>query len=169
MEIALFLVFPVLVAVAAIFDASSMIIPNWLNALIAAVFVPVALASGHMELSAIGWNLALGAMVFAIGAGLFLLGVMGGGDVKMIAACSVWLGLPMMVPFLLYTAIAGGALAAIALVARRIAPAGVSDAGWTRWLTERKSGVPYGIAIAAGAIFIWSQSVLGAGLLKAVG
>jgi len=60
-------------------------------------------------------------------------------------------------------------LAAIALVARRIAPAGVSDAGWTRWLTERKSGVPYGIAIAAGAIFIWSQSVLGAGLLKAVG
>lgn len=168
MEIALFLVFPVLVAVAAIFDASSMIIPNWLNALIAAVFVPVALA-GHMEMSAIGWNLALGAVVFAVGAGLFLLGVMGGGDVKMIAACSVWLGLPMMAPFLIYTAIAGGALAAFALVARRIAPAGVSDAGWTRWLTERKSGVPYGIAIAAGAVFVWGQSALGAGLLKAVG
>jgi prepilin peptidase CpaA len=168
MEIALFLVFPVLLAAAAIFDASSMIIPNWLNALIAALFVPVALA-GHMEMSAIGWNLALGAVVFAIGAGLFLLGVMGGGDVKMIAACSVWLGLPMMVPFLLYTAIAGGALAAVALVARRIAPAGVSDAGWTRWLTERKSGVPYGIAIAAGAILVWSESILGGALLKAVG
>lgn len=168
MEIALFLVFPVLLAAAAIFDASSMIIPNWLNALIAALFVPVALA-GHMEMSAIGWNLALGAVVFAIGAGLFLLGVMGGGDVKMIAACSVWLGLPMMVPFLLYTAITGGALAAVALVARRIAPAGVSDAGWTRWLTERKSGVPYGIAIAAGAILVWSESILGGALLKAVG
>lgn len=168
MEIALFLVFPILVAVAAIFDASSMIIPNWLNALIAAVFVPVALA-GNMEMSAIGWNLALGVVVFAIGAGLFLLGVMGGGDVKMIAACSVWLGLPMMVPFLLYTAIAGGGLAAFALVARRITPAGVSDAGWTRWLSERKSGVPYGIAIAAGGIVVWGQSVLGGGLLRAFG
>lgn len=168
MEIALFLVFPILVAVAAIFDASSMIIPNWLNALIAALFVPVALA-GHMEMSAIGWSLALGVVVFAIGAGLFMLGVMGGGDVKMIAACSVWLGLPLMVPFMLFTAIAGGGLAAVALLARRIAPAGVSDAGWTRWLTERKSGVPYGIAIAAGAIFVWGQSVLGGGLLRAFG
>jgi prepilin peptidase CpaA len=168
MEIALFLVFPVLVSVAAIFDASSMIIPNWLNALIAALFVPVALAA-NMELAAIGWNLALGVAVFAVGAGLFFLRVMGGGDVKMIAACAVWLGLPLMTPFLLFTAIAGGALAAIALVARRIVPAGVSEAGWTRWLTVRRTGVPYGIAIAAGAIFVWGQSALGGGLLRAFG
>jgi len=168
MEIALFLVFPILVSVAAIFDASSMIIPNWLNALIAALFVPIALAA-QMDISAIGWNLGLGVVVFAVGAGLFFLRVMGGGDVKMIATCSVWLGLPMMMQFLLFTAIAGGALAAVALLSRRIAPVGVSEVGWTRWLTVRRSGVPYGIAIAAGGIFAWSDSVLGGGLLRAFG
>ncbi len=166
MEIALFLVLPLLVAAAAFYDASSMIIPNWLNGLIAVLFVPVAFAA-HMPATEIGLNLILGVTAFTLGAGLFFLRVMGGGDVKMIAACSVWLGLPMMMPFLLFTAIAGGALAAFALLARRIAPVGVSYAGWARWLTERRTGVPYGIAIAAGAIFAWGQSALGASLLRA--
>jgi prepilin peptidase CpaA len=164
MEVALFLVFPLLVAAAAFYDASSMIIPNWLNGLTAVLFVPVALIA-HAPLTEIGLALLLGVTVFMLGAGLFFLRVMGGGDVKMIAACSVWLGLPMMMPFLLFTALAGGALAAFALVVRRIAPVGVSAAGWTRWLTERRTGVPYGIAIAAGAMFVWSQSALGAALL----
>ena len=150
-------------------DARTREIANWKNAAIALLAPLWWWANGLALWPDVAIQLGMAAIVFAIFVGAFAIGQMGGGDVKMIAACSVWLGLPMMVPFLLYTAIAGGALAAIALVARRIAPAGVSDAGWTRWLTERKSGVPYGIAIAAGAIFIWSQSVLGAGLLKAVG
>ena len=109
MEVALFLVFPLLVAAAAFYDASSMIIPNWLNGLTAVLFVPVALIA-HVPLTEIGLALLLGVTVFMLGAGLFFLRVMGGGDVKMIAACSVWLGLPMMLPFLLFTALAGGAL-----------------------------------------------------------
>ncbi|MET0546208.1 MAG: prepilin peptidase [Caulobacterales bacterium] len=165
MEIALFLVFPVLAAIAAIYDAASMTIPNWLNAVIAALFIPVALAA-HWSLPAIGTHLALGVVVFLIGAGLFFAKVMGGGDVKMIAACSVWVGLPIssLLGFLAATAIAGGVLAAFALVARRITPAGLSEAGWARWLTERRAGLPYGVAIAVGGVFAWMNSDLGASL-----
>jgi prepilin peptidase CpaA len=164
MEIALFLVFPAMLSIAAIYDASTMTIPNFLTAILALLFPVVAFAA-HWPVETIALHIGIGALAFAIGAGLFFAGVMGGGDVKLIAAAAIWLGLPTLWGFLLVTAIAGGALAAFALVARRVTPEGLSEAGWARWLVVRRTGLPYGVAIAVGGIFAWMNCELGAALL----
>ncbi len=56
---------------------------------------------------------------------MFMLGVFGGGDAKVLAAATVWTGLsPALSQFLLWTCIAGGVLAALAIVSRkRLKPA----------------------------------------------
>lgn len=73
-----------LMAVAAWSDLRTLKIPNKLVLLMLAVF----LVTGFWGLptETFLWRLVYGAVVLAIGFGLFSLGVMGGGDAKMIAA-----------------------------------------------------------------------------------
>lgn len=86
---------------------------------------------------------AAGALAtFAVGAVLFHLGLVGGGDVKLVAAAALWLGAAAVWPFLLVTAVAGGALAVLFLV--RAALAGLAR--------DARPSLPYGVAIAAGGI-----------------
>ncbi len=73
--------------------------------------------------TATGWSsvtfgqLALGAAVgFGVGAVLFWLGGLGGGDVKLIAALGACLGPSALWGMLLYVALAGGVLSVIALL-----------------------------------------------------
>jgi prepilin peptidase CpaA len=58
------------------------------------------------------------------------------------------MGLDHLLLLFVATAMAGGALALLALTARPYAPA-LAAAGWPRL----RPGVPYGVAIAAGAIY----------------
>lgn len=80
--------------------------------------------------------------LFVLGAAGFRFGLVGGGDVKLLAAAALWVGASSLPPFLMTTAFAGGLLAvgflAAALVRR--------DGG--------KVALPYGIAIAAGGILV---------------
>ncbi|MGL1715175.1 prepilin peptidase, partial [Vibrio parahaemolyticus] len=46
----------------------------------------------------------------------FARGWLGGGDVKLISAASFFLGVESLVPFIVYTAIAGGGLSLIVLL-----------------------------------------------------
>src|SRR3546814_21166555 len=54
--------------------------------------------------------------VFLAFAGLFALGAMGGGDVKMIGAVMLWIPLPVLLPTLMVLAIAGGLLSGALLI-----------------------------------------------------
>jgi prepilin peptidase CpaA len=55
-------------------------------------------------------------------------------------------------PFILHTAIAGGVLALVVLLARSLPlPAGVRGHPWVGRMTTPSGGIPYGIAIAWGA------------------
>ena len=162
--LALACAFPALVIWAAFRDATTMTIPNRLTLLTAASFAPAALAAG-LPLPALGLALAAGAGALVVGMIMFAFGWIGGGDAKLFAACGLWLGLSAAVPFLLWTALAGGALAAALIVGRRAAEV-LPGFGprWMQRLLTKGEGVPYGVAIAAGALAAFPESPVGAAL-----
>jgi prepilin peptidase CpaA len=90
--------------------------------------------------------LSAGFGLLAVGSALFFAGIWGGGDVKLTAAVGVWVGWAGVPDFLLFMALAGGALALLILAlrpARRLLP----------WLAAER-GVPYGVAIAAAGLLV---------------
>jgi len=155
------ILFPALVIVAALSDATSMTIPNWISAILAAAFVPAALAFG-LGWGQIGVSLGVGAAALVAGAAMFALRWIGGGDAKLFAAAMLWLGAAGAVPFLTWTALAGGALALGLLSARRLyAESGFSiGRPWIERLLAPAGDIPYGVAIAAGALAAFPRSVL---------
>ena len=91
----------------------------------------------------------------------FALRVVGGGDAKLIAAVCLWLGTSAWLPFVLWTALFGGALSLALIFARReVAPHLVGAPGWVDALMEGKGDIPYGIAICAGALMAYPSSAL---------
>ncbi len=135
-------------------DAVHYIIPNTLNALLLALYIAAALM-----LPITAWLPAFGtaALMLVVGLGLFSLGIMGGGDIKLLVVLSLWTGWGMATPqFIFLTAIAGGLLVVVVLLLRLILPT-----LWLKWrptknlprLLVRKQPVPYGIAIAVA--FAW--------------
>lgn len=151
-------------------DITTMTIPNWLSIGLVALFPVAALCLGQ-PLALIGWHLAFGLALFAGGAGLFSLGMIGGGDVKLIAAAGAWMGAGAGLAFLLWTAIAGGAFALLLFAVRRSAR-GLPGAGrgpgpdWVARLMKVDEGVPYAVAIAAGGLIAWPQSPLAQAALR---
>ncbi len=153
--------FPAGLLAAAIADAASFTIPNRITAALALAFLPAALAL-HLPWPVIGVCAATGAAALLLGVGMFAMGWCGGGDAKLLAACALWLGWPAIPSLLLATSIAGGVLALGLMLARKAAPEAVL-AGAPAWL-GRLLGVqrdlPYGVAIAAGALFALPMSPL---------
>ena len=153
--------FPAGVIVAALKDATSFTIPNWISGLIAAAFFPTALAA-HLTLGAVELCLAAGGAALVAGIAMFALRWCGGGDAKLLAASALWLGWQGMAPFLLITGIAGGLLAAGLITARKNVLAGYAHAGpsWLERLLTPGADLPYGLAIAAGALAAFPSSIL---------
>lgn len=140
-----------LVLFAAGSDIASMQIPNWVSIALALVF-PVAAFAAGLSWMQIGLHVLIGVIVFIAGFLLFSIGVLGGGDVKVISGVAVWTGAAALSPFAFWTAAAGGVLALIVLMTRkRLAPADGRPAFFNRLLTPT-NGIPYAIAIAVGAI-----------------
>jgi prepilin peptidase CpaA len=159
------LAFPLLLLYAAWHDVSTMWIPNWVSIALAVAFVPAAAAAGF-TLPQIGGHLAVGAVALLICAALFYLGVFGGGDAKVIAAASLWVGMAGAADFVFAMAVAGGALALVLIVLRRMKVS--SEKPWAKRLLSPQEGAPYAVAIAAGALFAAPASpLLAAGLAGA--
>jgi prepilin peptidase CpaA len=155
------LAFPLLLIYAAWHDVSTMTIPNWVSIGLGIAFLPAALAAG-LSWDQIGWHLVFGAGVLLVCAALFYLNVFGGGDAKVIAAASLWTGLSASAPFIMGMAIAGGALAAVLIVLRRMKLS--STKPWLNRLMSPEEGAPYAVAIAAGGLLAAPASpVLAAG------
>ncbi len=143
---------PFLVVAAGASDFFTLRIPNWLNAMIALAFFPMAFATG-MPAETMLFH-GLGAIaVLAAGFALFSFGVLGGGDAKLLAAAGLWFGWPALAPFLVFTSLAGGVLAILMKAWQMIEiERDVGDVGWMkRWLSF-KADLPYGVAIAAGGL-----------------
>ena len=148
-----FLIFPALVIGAALKDLTSFTIPNWLNIALAASFALAAPAAGA-SIGLIGLNLAVGLGGLVVGLGMFAMGWIGGGDAKLFAAVSLWLGWPAVGHFLIGTTLAGGALALLLLALRtQLARAHAPHmGGWAERLATPGQPAPYGVAIAVGAL-----------------
>lgn len=161
LQAALLLVFPVLVIVGALRDLTSFTIPNWISGLLIFAFFPAALLVGIAPM-AIGAHLLIGLGALAVGIGMFALRWIGGGDAKLFAAAALWLGPPAALSFVVMTGLAGGALA-LALISLRsplLRPYVLSGPAWFGRLADPKEAVPYGVAIAAGALATFADSPL---------
>ena len=136
-----------LLAIAAIEDAVRLRISNYTSAAILAGAVAAAIIAGpEMTL----WqNLAVFIGLLVIGTPVFAAGLMGGGDIKLLAVTGLWFDLSGAVMMIASVFIAGGLLALLLLAVRMMK---WSDATRERVVVlKRRGGIPYGIAIAGGA------------------
>ena len=142
-------------------------IPNWANAALGLAFFVFAgaVAFAGVELSWIG-HLAAGALVFAAGLLMFQFGALGGGDVKLLSAAALWVGMQGLLSLVVLVGLSGGALVLLLLFMRRHLMVLVAWASprvpqnWPRVFTAGEK-VPYGVAIAAGAILMAAQGEYG--------
>jgi prepilin peptidase CpaA len=145
---------PLLLAAAAGWDVASFTIPNFVTLALMAAFAAFALAAG-LSAADIGWHIFAGFVGLFIGFTLFALGFIGGGDAKLFAAVLLWLGLKDLLPYALLASIFGGLLTLALMMLRRAPlPALLSRQDWIVKLHDTRSGVPYGVALAAGAFFL---------------
>ncbi len=155
------MLFPALVIWAGVKDVTSYTIPNWISATLALAFVPLAILLG-LSLGQIGLSVLVAFAVLLVGILLFALRWIGGGDAKLLAACSLWLGPSALLIFLLTTALLGGGLALGLLALRNplLVPLAQRLPAWTKRLLTPGGDVPYGVAIAAAALTMFEQSSL---------
>jgi prepilin peptidase CpaA len=162
-------VFAVVMAIAAYEDFRRLVIPNLLPVTLCLSW-PLHFAASPTLISgsavfgaaaAIGCALA----VFLIGAALFARGYLGGGDVKLLTAATLWAGASGTPSLLVLTGILGGVLtlflmmpfgaqlaaAGRALLAPPVTPADADSA----------KSVPYGVAIACAALIVILSPHLG--------
>lgn len=166
-----FAAFSAMLGLAAFIDLRERRIPNRLTAGLALLY-PIYVLLSPVP---VAWPAALGlaAVVFLIGLGLFVRDLIGGGDVKLLAALSLWAGPEHFVWFMLVTTLTGGALSLICLWYRRwggmIEPhlAGLGLATTTSSgappeapqsvATASAATLPYAVAISAGGIAVVIQ------------
>jgi prepilin peptidase CpaA len=119
-------------------------IPDWSVLGLVALFFLVQLCRGRWE--AIGEGTLVAVAVFGAGVAFFRFGLLGGGDVKLMSALALWAGPSGILQFMLLTSFAGGPLSLACLAA---------------WFWRRRHRrlrvfprveVPYGVAIALGAV-----------------
>jgi prepilin peptidase CpaA len=136
-------------------DLRTMHIANGLSLAIASLFAVWAVtgvATGKMSLEGLAWSAGCGVAVFAVGAAAFAAGALGGGDVKLLAAVSLFAGPTRLLDFLIITALIGGLLGFAMLAGAPIGRPVAAGSGALRARLRR--GLPYGPAIAAGGLWV---------------
>lgn len=138
-------------------DYRGMTIPNLYSVIIMAAFalafVLLALFGPGYVFFGLASHLLAGILVFGVTVALFAARVIGAADSKLASAYALWVGIPGLPAFLFYTALAGGvlALAALALGKWKFVRSPVAGS-WVARAQGGESKVPYGIAIAVGAL-----------------
>lgn len=137
-------------------------LPNWLTLSTAITAVALVMLP-FGTFSPIAWHLGFGLVVMAAGLVLFRFNLLGGGDVKWIAALAIWLGPNLnFLRFLVLMGFAGGLLAVIMAVVGRL---------WPHYgRQEGRLHIPYGVAIALAGMEYWLRSsVIGQSLMMWLG
>jgi len=139
-----------LMAAAAVEDFRRLVIPNAVVAGLCALW-PLHLAAAPSFTIAGGLGAAgCAAAVFLVGALLFSRGLIGGGDVKLLAAATLWAGPASTPSLLVVTGVLGGLLTLVLLFSARLRAA----ISWARAAAVSSLPVPYGAAIAAAAVIV---------------
>jgi prepilin peptidase CpaA len=115
----------------------------------------------QLPLEQIGLHVGLGLVVLLVGFAFFAFGWIGGGDAKLVSATTLWIGFGLMLQYLIYAALLGGALTLIILALRRYPlPSWLARHAWIDRLHNPKTGVPYGIALAAAALLVYPETLI---------
>jgi prepilin peptidase CpaA len=154
-----------LMVAAAIVDFRHLVIPNPLTGGLCVLWLlgleTTSNATPAAALAAVG----CAAAVFLGGAILFSRGLLGGGDVKLLAAAALWAGADSVPPLLVLTGLIGGLLALVFLtpLGERITASRSPSLASSEDRKLRASGapVPYGVAIAAAALIVTIAPHLG--------
>ena len=152
--------FPLAMAFAASSDLLTMRISNKLVLLLVAGFMVVALLV-EMPLQQFAMHLLCAFVVLVVAFTMFALRWIGGGDAKLAAATTLWLGFGLTLPYLVYTALLGGVLTLVILMLRRIplTPM-IARFRWLERLHDHKQGIPYGVAMAVAGLLIYSNTAI---------
>lgn len=141
---------------AAVTDIRHRHIDNWLNAGIALTAPAFWWASGMKLWPDVGWQLLLCAIVSGVLIGIAYIGyrlnvlILGGGDVKLLAALSLWFTPVGYVQMLVVMSVFGGFLA-IGFIVRRLV-----------FKPKTPGRLPYGVAIAIGGLWVLALNHLDA-------
>ena len=138
----------VLLLMAAWTDIKTRTISNELNATIALLAVIFWFIAGEALWPDVAIRIAVALGVFMVFALLFVLKLMGGGDVKMIAALALWLPFRALIAMLTVMALAGGAIALFLLIRQKFRP------------NADRPEIPYGVAIAIGGLWVIANGLL---------
>ena len=134
------------------FDISRYIIPNWLVGLML-ISYPVFVVMSH---AGIDWKMAVVGMLLVLVVGYFIFAMkwMGGGDIKLLTACALWVGWQNLPDFIMIVALIGGAFSLGVWVLRKaIAYLPKKPAKLPRILRDGEP-IPYGVAIAFGFLYM---------------
>ncbi|MGY3620598.1 A24 family peptidase [Bradyrhizobium sp. USDA 10063] len=158
LDIARLVLFPALMAFSAASDLLTMTISNRVSLGLVIGFFVLALLSG-MGLHDVLSHAGAGATVLVAGFTCFALGWIGGGDAKVAAGAALWIGFDHLLPYLVYASLFGGALTLLLLQFRQWPlPYPLSGQDWLLRLHAMDSGIPYGIALALGALMIYPET-----------
>ncbi|MBH1991585.1 MAG: prepilin peptidase [Sphingomonadaceae bacterium] len=134
-----------LLIAAAITDLRSRIISNRLN-LAVALLAPVWWVACGLDLwPGMAVQLLVGAVVFALFAGMFALGMMGGGDVKLLGALALWFPWQAVMSLIVLMALLGGAVTLVTVIHHRM----------SKRLGQPE--IPYGVAISLAALWLLGE------------
>ncbi len=164
-ELAIIFLLPAVMVFAGALDLFTMTIPNRISIALVAGFVVLAPLAGF------GWetialHFATGAAMLGLGIAAFAMGWIGGGDAKLFAAASLWMGYEYLYEYALVTSIFGGILTVVLLLMRRAPlPSGLAGQAWISRLHDAGKGVPYGVALALAVLVVyprtnWLQSLI---------
>ncbi|QOZ31133.1 prepilin peptidase [Bradyrhizobium sp. CCBAU 53421] len=158
LDIARLMLFPALMAFAAASDLLTMTIPNRISLALAAGFFVLAPLTG-MGVQEILSHAGAGAVVLVAAFGMFAMGWVGGGDAKVAAAAGLWFGFEHLLPYLVFASLFGGALTVLLLQLRQWPlPYPLANQAWLSRLHDKQTGIPYGIALALGALLIYPET-----------
>lgn len=158
-EIVLLLIFPAAMAFAGALDLLTMTIPNRISVALVVAFAFAAFQAG-LPLDAVAAHMGAAALVLAVGIIFFACGWLGGGDAKLMTVAALWIGYgEILVAYFAIVAALGGVLALALLAYRRLPAAALPAPEWALNLHKTGSGMPYGLAIAGGALWIYPQTI----------
>ena len=154
-----------MLTVAAISDIRERRVPNWLNATMLVVGL-LAARPWSVTLDHPGVGIAGVTVGMAIWFPMYLLRLVGAGDVKLLAASGAWLGALGTLSASVWTAVAGGVLGVVWIVARQGTGGAVMAVAHAfrapRLLQlrplDRRERVPYAVAIAVGVVIAWMNA-----------
>lgn len=157
-DVLLLTIFPAAMAFAAATDIFTMTVPNRIALALVASFFLLAPMVG-LGWTEIGLHVLVGFAALALAFGCFARGWIGGGDAKLFAATTLWLGPQVLLTYSLTTAMIGGVLTLGLLFWRNLPlPAALVGQNWLVRLHDTKEGIPYGIALAAAGLLAYPDT-----------